>query len=164
MKYAYWDSNCFIGYLADEEYGRDARMGVIQAVERGELRLVTSAFTLVEVVKLKVKDGDVPPRMSSAQRASLEACFSPANGVVIVNVDVTTATKAREAVWDRGIDPKDAIHVGSALQFKESALSPDDELVFHTFDKKLIKRADGYEGVRFEELGGHPYQPDLDLG
>ena len=28
MKYIYWDSNCFIGYLKDEEYGRDARMGV----------------------------------------------------------------------------------------------------------------------------------------
>lgn len=166
MKYVYWDSNCFIGHLKNEENGREAREGVLQAVERGEAKIVTSAFTLVEVVKGKAREKDGPAyvRFDSGSKAALEECFSPDNGVLIVNVDLAVASKARQAVWDNNVDPKDAIHVGSALQFKNVAMADGDELVFHTFDRKLVKRANGCGGIRFcaPSLSEFPYQPSLD--
>ena len=67
----------------------------------------------------------------------MEKCFSPENGVILVNVDRLTATMAREAVWSYNADPKDAIHTGSALQFMETVLEDDDEFVFQTFEKRF---------------------------
>ena len=165
MKYIYWDSNCFIGFLKGEEHGKDAILGVLHAVERGEAKLVTSAFTLVEVVKLKENPNRTETSQSKSQRVEIEKCFGPDNGVIIVNVDIETASKAREAVWDYGVDPKDAMHVGTALRFKEIYLNKGDEIVFQTFDKKLIKHADGCGGIRFEEpdVANYPYQMSADL-
>ena len=164
MQYIYWDSNCFIGYLKGEEHGREARLGVMQAVERGEAKIVTSAFTLVEVVKFKTKNADAPEVILEGERIALENCFAPENGVIVVNVDQPTATKARQAVWDSNVDPKDAIHVGSAAQYA-GLLSDDDEFVFQTFDKTLIKRAQGFAGIRFEEpsTSDYPYQATIEL-
>lgn len=166
MKYIYWDSNCFIGYLKDEEYGRDARKGVVQAVERGEATLVTSVFTMVEVVKYKVKGTGELSTIGRRECGALEDCFSPENGVLLINVDRETAAMARRAVWDYNVDPKDAIHVGSALQFTDVMLDESDEFVFQTFDKKLIKRAQGCGGIKFEEpnVADYPYQLSADFG
>lgn len=165
MKYIYWDSNCFIGYLKDEEYGRDARSGVVQAVARGEAKLVTSVFTMVEVVKCRIKEKGELSVFDRKQRQDLENCFSPDNGVLLINVDRETASMARCAVWDYNVDPKDAIHVGSALQFNEVMVGEDDELVFQTFDKNLIKRAQGCGGIKFEEpnVADYPYQLSADF-
>lgn len=68
MKYIYWDSNCFPAYLKGEEHGRDAILGVLQAVERGEAKLVTSAFTMVEVVKVKAKNANGPYYITDLDR------------------------------------------------------------------------------------------------
>ncbi|MCF6412918.1 PIN domain-containing protein [Collinsella tanakaei] len=160
MKYIYWDSNCFLAYLKGEEHGRDAIMGVLQAVERGEAKLVTSAFTMVEVVKVKAKNANGPYYIDGSRQEDLEKCFSPENGVILVNVDRLTATMAREAVWNYHADPKDAIHIGSALQFMETVLEDDDEFVFQTFDKKLLNRVADFNGMVFEEpnVQNYPYQ------
>lgn len=165
MKYIYWDSNCFLVYLKGEEHGRDAIMGVLQAVERGDAQLVTSAFTMVEVVKLKTENAEGPYYIDGSRREDLENCFSPQNGVVIVNVDRLTATMARQAVWDFGVDPKDAIHVGSALQFMKTAMNDGDEFVFQTFDKKFLKRMAGFKEFSFEEpsVEKYPYQMKVEL-
>ena len=165
MRYLYWDSNCFIGYLKGEEHGKEARLGVMQAVERGEAKIVTSAFTLVEVVKLKVREEDGPyfKTVGSESRQALEDCFSPKNGIIIVNVDVQTARRARQAVWDYGIDPKDAMHVGSAMQFADIGLDDGDTLTFQTFDKKLIAHANDIPGLDAAEPSTieFPYQMAL---
>ena len=166
MRYIYWDSNCFIGYLKNEEHGRAARNGVIQAVERGDAKLDTSVFTMVEVVKHKVKGSNGPYLIDKGQRYALDECFSSERGVILVNVDRETAALAREAVWDHNVDPKDAIHVGSAMQFCRVMLEDDDdEFVFQTFDKRLISRAQGCDGIRFEEPSAvdYPYQTSVDI-
>lgn len=75
--------------------------------------------------------------IDGSRQEDLEKCFSPENGVILVNVDRLTATMAREAVWSYNADPKDAIHIGSALQFMETVLEDDDEFVFQTFEKRF---------------------------
>lgn len=165
MKYIYWDSNCFLAYLKGEEHGRDAIMGILQAVERGEAKLVTSAFTMVEVVKLKAKGAEGPYYIDGSRKEDLERCFSPENGVLLINVDPLTAAMARQAVWDYNVDPKDTIHVGSALQFIKTGMNDNDEFVFQTFDKKFLKRMSGFKEFIIEEPRAekYPYQMSVEL-
>lgn len=49
MKRVYWDSCCFIDYLEGSERGRQGR-GVMERAQNGELLIVTSVLTLVEVL------------------------------------------------------------------------------------------------------------------
>ena len=167
MKYIYWDSNCFISYLRDNEPGTPACRGVVAVVERGEAKIATSAFTMVEVVKYKVQGANGPDykTIGSGERQDLESCFSPENGVIVVNTDRETATMAREVVWNHNVDPKDSIHVATALQFSRTYMKDGDgELIFHTFDKTLLKRTPTISGIKFEEpsIENYPYQMTTD--
>ncbi|HXG26992.1 MAG TPA: hypothetical protein VNL94_09125 [Candidatus Binatia bacterium] len=53
----YLDSDCFIGYLAEEPDKVSACKDVIEAAERGQLTIVTSSLTLAEVVKVRKQPG-----------------------------------------------------------------------------------------------------------
>ena len=59
----------------------------------------------------------------SSERLALDECLGPSNGVIPVNVDMQVARMAREAIWDYGVDPKDAIHVATAMRFRDVRLS-----------------------------------------
>ncbi len=166
MKYVYWDSNCFIGYLQNEPDTADVLENIIRLAEDGVLRIVTSAFTITEVVKFKGADGVLRKPIGSEEEAYLDSCFSPESGIITTNVDIVTARMARRAIWELDVDTKDSVHVASAMQFKRSGLMKDgDELVFHTFDKKLLKKADGVDNIRFEapKIEDYPYQQEFDL-
>ena len=165
MEYVYWDSNCFIGYLHNEQ-NADVLDSVIRRAESGELVIVTSVLTITEVLKYKGSDGIVHYPIDSTEECYLDDCFSPDNGVVVVNLDRDVASNARRVVWDHGIDPKDAIHVATAMQFKRHGLMKgNDTLVFHTFDKKMLNRGDGIDDIPFiaPKLDDYPLQTQLNL-
>lgn len=165
MEYVYWDSNCFIGYLQDEQ-NADVLESIIERAEKKQLVIVTSSLTLTEVLRYKGSDGVLRNPIDSSEEAHLEDCFSPENGVQVVNLDRIVASKARRVVWDRGIHPKDAVHVATAMQFKHNGLMKgDDTLVFHTFDKKLLKHGDGIDGIPFvtPRIEDYPLQTKLNL-
>lgn len=107
---------------------------ILQAAEDGELELVTSAFTITEVLQPK---GERP--LSSEKRALVQRFFRRPE-FVIVNVDRRLAEYAQRYFWDFNIKPKDAIHVASAIY----AGVP----VLETFDEGLIR----HNG----RLGGSP--------
>lgn len=167
MRYVYWDTNCFLTFLQNEEPNVGKILGVVERVEKGELMIATSTFTLVEVVKYKGK-GDTRPRypMGSDERLALDQCFGEQNGVRLVNVDLMVARLAREAIWDYGVDPKDAVHVGSAMYFSKAAKDIEGQLLFQSFDKKLVKHCSGrIDGIEFEVPDGarFPYQTSMGL-
>lgn len=165
MEYVYWDSNCFVGYLQNDQ-NADVLGAIVERAENGRLVIVTSALTLTEVLRYKGSDGVLRNPIGPSEIAHLEDCFSPENGVQVVNLDRVVASNARHVVWDRGIDPKDAVHVASAIQFKHNGLMKgDDTLVFHTFDKKVLNRGDGIDGIPFVKprIEDYPQQAKLNL-
>jgi predicted nucleic acid-binding protein len=110
--------------------------GVIRAAEKGEIQIVASALALAEVIKIKHSR----PRLSKADEGKLRAFFKNPY-IVVVGVDRALAEAARQLCWDHdGLDPKDAIHVATALRAKAVHLD--------TFDGKLI----GFDG----QVGGEP--------
>jgi predicted nucleic acid-binding protein len=134
----YWDSDAFIGWLA-EEHDKVAECAmVLAAADAGKLTIVTSSLTLAEVIKLK---HHTP--IASDSRETIRRFFLRSY-IVVVGVTRFIAEDARDLVWDQGINPKDAIHVATALYAEVPRLE--------TFDEGLIKK-DGKIG-----------EPPLDIG
>lgn len=123
----YWDSDAFIGWLAGEPDKVHECRGVIRAAEKGELRIVTSSLTLTEVIKLKRK-----PALGREHEQTINEFFKH-EWIVVRQLDRFTAEYARELVWEHNFDPKDSIHVATAVRAGIPHLD--------TFDAKLIKRS-----------------------
>jgi predicted nucleic acid-binding protein len=122
----YWDSNCFLGCLKGEEDKIQSCRGVIQAAEQGRILIVTSAWTLIEVVKLKQQ---LP--IPEADAAKVEEFFMH-EFIRPRNVDRFLAERARELIWRYGfLKPKDAIHIATAVDHHIT--------IFDTFDQELWK-------------------------
>lgn len=165
MKYVYWDTNCFLALLQREHPNADNVAGVV-AMAGKSLMIVTSVFTVTEVVKYKGKEpGPARYPISSSERLALDECLGPSNGVIPVNVDMQVARMAREAIWDYGVDPKDAIHVATAMRFRDVRLSKGESLEFHTFDKGLLRKCRQIDMIDFmaPTASLYPYQPELGI-
>lgn len=121
----YWDSACFIAVLSEEAGRVDECAAILRAATARRLEIVTSAWTITEV--LHPKKGQP---LSAAVRARVKRFFRNP-GIVLVNVDRAVAESAQEYFWDHNVKPKDAIHVASAVY----AGVP----VFETYDGGLIR-------------------------
>ena len=143
MKRRYWDSDAFIGWLAEEPDKVDECRPVIQAADEGKTELVTSALTLAEVLWLRGKPPIPPEDAETVQR------FFEHEYIAVVDVDRTLAEEARKLVWGHGIAPKDAIHVATAVDSEVDRME--------TFDKGLIKKS-GQVGNPGLEIG-RPNEP-----
>lgn len=124
MEYRYWDSNCFLCWLKKES-GYEKCKGVIYKAEQGEIQIITSAFTIAEVIYLK-------PNEKIDRKRSDEICrFFEHEYIIPVNVERGVAELARNLLWDyQALRPEDAIHVASAIKAKVPILD--------TFDTYLI--------------------------
>lgn len=127
MEYRYWDSDCFIGWLQDEPDKADLCQKVLHEARLGKISIVTSALTLAEVLVLRGHE-----RISAEKRLLVERFFR-SEFILVRSVTRRISEAARELVWERGIYPKDAIHVATALDAKLSTLN--------TFDRDLIKKS-----------------------
>lgn len=149
MKRVYWDSCCFIDYLEGSERGRQGR-GVMERAQNGELLIVTSVLTLVEVLGEKnVSEGD---------KQKIREAMQPQCGIQLVDLTRHLAESAREFVWQYGYrnHSKDAVHLATALYVtKYQAI---DEI--HSFDDDLLK-LDGCIGIRIvrPSLEDYPESP-----
>ena len=94
----------------------------------GKAWVVTSAFTLVEVLRLKDK-APIPPADAQKVRKFFESEY-----VSLYDVDRMVAEKAQDVVWNYGVKPKDAVHIATALSVGANVAI--DQL--DTFDGGLI--------------------------
>ncbi len=120
----YWDSSAFLAWLLPEPEREDDCRAVLKAAENGELELVTSALTLTEVIKLKGY-----PELKLDQERKI-AKFFQNEYIILRNVDRFVALSAQRFVWERGLTPRDSIHVATAIRWKIPVLD--------TFDDGLI--------------------------
>jgi len=127
MDYRYWDSVAFLGWLAEEADKMSLCAPVIEAAEAGNVVLITSAITLTEVIKLKGQQ-----KLPSAQAKQIEAFFRN-RWIVVRALDRFIAEDARQLVWNKNLNPKDAVHLATALR---QDVTIDQ---FDTFDGDLIK-------------------------
>lgn len=124
-KIVYWDSDCFLGLLNKEQDKIKKCQTVIKEAEEGNLIIVTSALTFIEVIKMRGKKQVSKKIEKTIQDFFLNPFMS------IHNVDREIGIKARDLMWkNKALQPKDSIHVSTAIIQKVPEL--------HTFDKYLL--------------------------
>ena len=123
----YWDACTFLGWLNEEVDKIDECRAVINMAKANETRIVTSSITLAEVVKLKGHAA-----ITKDKEETIRAFFMH-EWIVVEELDRFTAEYARQLVWAHGLDPKDCIHVATAVGARVPLLE--------TFDAELLKRS-----------------------
>lgn len=144
----YWDSVCFLAVMKKEPKSNECR-GVIQAAETGSIKIVTSTWTLTEVIKIT---GQTP--MTDAYDARISSFFEQ-DYIVLRDVTEEIGHLARRLVWDQGYSTKDAVHVATALIAKCPVLD--------TFDKKLIRKGAPSSSKMLITKPNLPYKASLPL-
>ncbi|MGE0876593.1 MAG: type II toxin-antitoxin system VapC family toxin [Burkholderiales bacterium] len=144
----YWDSNAFLGWLNAESGKVEKCEAVLDAAEAGKLDIVTSAWTLTEVIKKK-GEKPIPKTSEETIRAFFENPW-----IVVRNVDRFVAELARELIWSHGLKGPDAVHLASALRLGLGTMD--------TFDDQLIG-LNGKLGKPLLRIGhpNLPHTPDL---
>lgn len=140
----YWDACAFLGLLAEEPDKIDECNSVIRAAEKGEVRLITSAVTLTEVIKIKGS-----PRLKEEDEEKIRKYFENSY-ITVVNADRPLAEDARHLIWQfPKLDPKDAIHLATAIYAECPHLD--------TFDSDLLDLNGQLDGVLMHI--GRPHLP-----
>jgi predicted nucleic acid-binding protein len=124
LEQRYWDSVCFLAILNREPGRVDTSSAILKMAEQRKIEIVTSAFTLTEV--LYPKNGE---KLAPEKRRIVRDFFRR-RGIVPINCDREIAEAAQDYVWDFGVRPKDAIHVASAVVWNIP--------VFETYDRFLV--------------------------
>ncbi len=145
----YWDSAIFPALLNAEADRVNACQGVIEAAQRNAVNIVTSAITLVEVIKLR---GEQP--LGGEHQDTIQKFFEQ-EFIIVRPVDISIGLAARKLIWMYAhLKPKDSIHVATAVEYQVASLD--------TFDEDLI-RLNGKIGNPGLRIGypNFPYQPKL---
>jgi predicted nucleic acid-binding protein len=120
----YWDSDCFLGWFQEESGKVELCQGTLARANAGDVLIVTSALTIAEVLWMRRA-----PLIPEA-KANLVRRFFRRSYMRVRNVTRAISESAQDLVWSKGIKPKDAIHVATALDASVMALE--------TFDHHLI--------------------------
>ena len=97
----------------------------LDAARRGKVVICISALSLIEVIKLGKGHSALPREHEDRIVRFFDNSF-----IEIYDVDHWIGSLARDLIWKNALDPKDAIHVATAIN--------NDIPELHTFDGKLL--------------------------
>jgi len=150
----YWDSGCFLAILNREPGRFETCAAILKAAELRKLEIVTSAFTITEVLYPKNGEKLAPEKRHTVRQ------YLRRPGIVLVDCDREVAESAQDYVWDFNVRPKDAIHIASAVY----ANAP----VMEAYDGGLLKLSEKVGGdplliIRKPETAPVAIKPQVDL-
>lgn len=110
----YWDSGVFVAFFNDEPNRADTVEQLLNEARAGRIKIVTSSFALVEVLKVQ---GHKP--LSAADENKIVDFFQyPFIG--FVDATRVLCERARHLIWQNAsLKPKDAVHFASALTYAD---------------------------------------------
>ena len=141
----YWDSNVFIALIRNEAGRAPTVTAILDAAQRSQTQIVTSAFTLVEVIKTPEAGMPLDQSDEALIRRYLERPH-----IVLAAFGRDTAQRARELIWRHRLSVGDAIHAATALesqvQFLETYDGRFDRLKGHPAAQQVMVREPTWEG------------------
>lgn len=122
----YWDSSCFLGWFNEEPDKAPKLEPVIKLAEKGDIVIVASTITLVEVFRMKKR-----PRIQEVDEDIIQAFFDNPF-ISLRDVSPIIGVKARKLLlkydW---LKPYDATHAATALHYSVDNMD--------VFDSDLLK-------------------------
>lgn len=106
----YWDSNCFVAILNADEAHSSNCVQILDEAARGNLEIVVSTITMVEVVRPRGTGSPVPREIEDKITAFFENDY-----IRMRLVDRLVAEKSRQLCWSENLHPRDAVHVATAI-------------------------------------------------
>ena len=131
--------------------------GIIHNAENENVKIVTSALTIAEIIYLKGH-----PKITKDKSQTIKDFFK-SNYIIINNVDRAIAELARELLWDyESLRHQDAIHVATAIRAR---ILISENIVLDSFDDDLIKLDEkiGNPPLRIRKPSA-PYQYKIEDG
>lgn len=126
----YWDSCNFLSLIAEDEVARaDICQHILEDAEAHKTSIITSAFTIAEVIHPKGKS------ILTVAQESIIANFFLHEYVLIHDVTRAVAEDARKLSREHGLKPSDAIHLATALRA--------DAAVFESWNINCFGRLSG---------------------
>ena len=121
----YFDACTFLAWLKDEKERADVIATIFEDAEKGNLKIVTSALSIAEVLNLQGFKSPIPKE----QRDAVRGLFAN-KWIIPKGVNRRLAEIAQELVWEHGVKPKDGVHVATAMVYGIQT--------FYTYDTDLI--------------------------
>ncbi len=112
----YWDSSVFVAFFSDEPHRADVVEQLLEEATAGRITIVTSSFANVEVLKV---EGHAPLTEADEKKTS---DFFEYPFIRFVDATRSLCDEARHLIWKYpALQPKDAVHLASALAYSERA-------------------------------------------
>jgi hypothetical protein len=121
----YWESSVFIALVKGETNRVEQAQRILEDAAAGKLEIVTSTWTLAEVIKAPGE----PPLPPEVERKIID--FFENDYVMVIILDRKVAEGARQISREHGLKPKDAVHLATAKVAKLD--------LFETWDDELVK-------------------------
>src|ERR1700733_10247926 len=114
----YWDSSVFLCFLNREEAERRTICeDVLQHASMEEVRIVTSTYTIVEVIRPKKRALPKSHALTPEQVAQIKGMFRWPF-ITTIELDERTSLFASDLARDQGLAAADAVHAASAILWK----------------------------------------------
>lgn len=122
----YWDTSIFLCFLNhDEEARRHICEDILQHASMEEVHILTSTFTIVEVIRPRRKSLPKAQALTPTQIAKIKGMFRWPF-ITTIELDDRTSHYASDLARDHGLAPADAVHAASAILWKADALQAWD--------------------------------------
>lgn len=108
IKRYYWNSSVFCSFLNEEPDRFQVVEDLLKEARSGNIEIVTSSFTTVEVLKLK-GSAPITDEMEKEVVTFFEFPF-----IKLYDANRNVCELARQFVWKHGLAPKDAVHMATA--------------------------------------------------
>lgn len=123
----YWDACVFLALLKADPERIETCRALADKAAAGELTIVTSSVTLIEVITL----GEKLSVLTRESEQTIRSFFLN-SWIEVAQLDRRTAELARELIWAKNLTKYDATHVATSLVERVE--------VFETYDLKLLTR------------------------
>lgn len=115
----YWDTSIFLCFLNKDELERGKICeDILQHAAMDEVLILTSTYTIVEVIRPKKHSLPVSQRLTPKQIETIKGMFRWPF-IQTIELDDRTALYASDLARDHGLWPADSVHAASAILWAE---------------------------------------------
>ncbi len=158
----YWDTSIFLCFLNRDELERSKICeDVLQHAAMDEVLILTSTYTIVEVIRPKRRSLPTSQLLTPTQIEKIKGMFRWPF-IQTIELDDRTALYASDLARDHGLLPADAVHAASAILWKAEVLQAwDRDFVpisqqIPVEEPQLISKQLKFEGTGGSRIGPTP--------
>lgn len=158
----YWDTSIFLCFLNRDELERSKICeDVLQHAAMDEVLILTSTYTIVEVIRPKRRSLPTSKLLTPTQIEKIKGMFRWPF-IQTIELDDRTALYASDLARGHGLSPADAVHAASAILCKAEVLQAWDRdftsisQQIPVEEPQLISKQLKFEGVEGSRIGPTP--------